>query len=515
MRWWRLALVVAAGLVAAAAVTAVAVAVNALTGGTAGWYRVVERHPLWWTVGATAAAAVTAVVVWRAQAWYERRSAELVPAVRPREPWVVDRPDEVNQVVAALGRGGTVGITTAVQGAGGFGKTTIAKMVRADSRVLREFRGRVYWVTVGRDTAGDALALLVNGLIARIDPDHALVATDAVQAAEQLAAVLAQGPRRLLILDDVWTEQQLAAFPLAGRSARLVTTRNSSLDEGAVMVPVLVDQMSDAQARALLLAGLSPLPPAVVAGLLAETGRWPLLLRLANKILTSQARLQPDAAKAAEELLGLLHAGGALQVDELTGTAGQQLDVADPVQRASAIQATIQASTSLLRPADRDRLAELAVFARNEAIPVPLIWALWQATGRFDPVAARALCARLADLALLTLEPGGDGGAITMHDVIRDYLAGSLGEDRLAQLHAILLDAVADGLPHAPAADGVGEATAWWDLPEQARYLRDHLIEHLLAAGRPGQAEELAADLRWAEARLEFSGRPGRTRTWP
>ena len=42
-----------------------------------------------------------------------------------------------NQIVAQLLRGGgaTVGITTALHGAGGFGKTTIAKMVCADPRV--------------------------------------------------------------------------------------------------------------------------------------------------------------------------------------------------------------------------------------------------------------------------------------------------------------------------------------------------------------------------------------------
>lgn len=38
--------VAVAALAAAAAVTVVAVAVKALTGGTAGWYRVVERHPM-------------------------------------------------------------------------------------------------------------------------------------------------------------------------------------------------------------------------------------------------------------------------------------------------------------------------------------------------------------------------------------------------------------------------------------------------------------------------------------
>ena len=51
--------------------------------------------------------------------------------------------------------------------------------------------------------------------------------------------------------------------------------------------------------------------------------------------------------------------------------------------------------------------------------------------------------------------------------------------------------------------------TAWWELPETARYLREHLIEHLLAAGRAGQAEEIAADLRWAGARLQASGPAG------
>jgi len=66
-------------------------------------------------------------------------------------------------------------------------------MARCDRRLLHRFRGRVYRVTVGRDTTGEGLALLVNGLIARIDPGRALTAPDVVQAAEQLAAVLARG----------------------------------------------------------------------------------------------------------------------------------------------------------------------------------------------------------------------------------------------------------------------------------------------------------------------------------
>ena len=61
VRWWRLALLVLAGVVAAAAGTVLAVAVNVATGGTARWFPAVERHPLWWTAGATAAVAAAVV----------------------------------------------------------------------------------------------------------------------------------------------------------------------------------------------------------------------------------------------------------------------------------------------------------------------------------------------------------------------------------------------------------------------------------------------------------------------
>ena len=82
--------------------------------------------------------------------------------------------------------------------------------------MLRRFRGRVYWVTLGRDVGRQALAGLVNGLIGQVEPGRAVTFTDARQAGEHLAAVLANGPRRLVVLDDVWSEEQLAAFPVAG-----------------------------------------------------------------------------------------------------------------------------------------------------------------------------------------------------------------------------------------------------------------------------------------------------------
>jgi hypothetical protein len=324
-----------------------------------------------------------------------------------------------------------------------------------------------------------------------------------------LAALLAEGPRRLLVIDDVWTDEQLAAFPVAGRCARLVTTRFTSLGEGSEVARVRVDEMSEPQAMALLGAGLSPLPRTVSEALLRETGRWPLLLRLVNKVLLDQARFASDEASAGTavgDMLRRLRKDGKLQMDQLTGTEARRLDVADPDQRNRAVSATIQASVGLLTSADRDRLAELAVFAEDETIPFSLVTVLWQGASGMDRIASGTLCARLADLALLTPAPGG---MVTMHDVIRDYLCGGLGAARLEELHRLLLDTVSRDLPEVRAATESWAVTAWWELPDDARYLREHLIEHLVAARRGGQAEETATDLRWVTARLRLSGPAG------
>jgi WD40 repeat protein len=499
---------VAAGLLAAVAGTVLAVAVNVATGGSSPWLPAVEAHPLWWSAGATVAVAGLGVLVWWAQRLVDQRLSELVPVEQRPESWVVDRPAEVSQVVVALCRraGATAGITTAVHGTGGFGKTTVAKLVRADRRVLRRFGRRVYWVTLGRDVRGAAIAAKVNDLIVRLDPKNAVTFTDPQQAGEYLAALLATGPPRLLILDDVWYPEQETAFPVAGRCARMLTTRIPSLIAGEY-VPVRVDQVTPEQARALLTTGLPPLPAPLVVDLVAETGRWPLLLRLVNQVLADQIATDPNVAHAARELLDRLRRTGALQLDQLTGAAGRLLDVNDPRQRQQAVAATIEASIGLLAPAERIRFTELAIFAEDESVPVGVVGQLWRATGGLDLMAARALCVRLGGLALLTVTGTAGGGVVALHDVVRDFLREDLGPARLVDLHRVLVRSVATDLPLAPSPTrGADAVTAWWELDESAPYLWGHLIEHFLAGKQVRDAAAVAGDLRWVTARMGRSG---------
>ncbi|MEV6303486.1 WD40 repeat domain-containing protein [Actinoplanes sp. NPDC051861] len=477
--WLLLVLVaLAAGVVAA---TTVSVAVNLATEVGVGRIEFIRRDPWWWTLGATAVAFLAACGAWWTQRRFDRAAAGR--RIRPRRPsWVVDRPDEVRQVIRALHTDrGTAAITTGVYGAGGFGKSTVAQLVRADRRVRRRFGAEVYWVTVGRDVRAGALAEKVNRLVEEIAPGRMQPYPEVWRAAENLLAVLDSGPRRLVIVDDVWFPDQLDAFPPGRRSVRLVTTRSRLLVDG-LGVSIKVDQMSEEQARAVLTAGLPHLSPGLVASLLAETGRWPLLLRLINRIL-AESRLGP------EDVLHRLR-GGISQVDDLTGTAAPALDLSDPEQRVRTVRATLEASLGLLAEDERERVAELAVFARDEAAPLPLVEALWAGTCGMEPLRARTLRDRLEHLALITTTPDG---AVELHDVVRDYLSGEMGEERLCAAHRALIVA-------ARPADG------WWVLPESSRYLWDHLVEHLIAAGDRDGAGELAVDLRWVAASLQVNG---------
>jgi hypothetical protein len=361
--------------------------------------RGLEQASLWAGVLGLPVGLVTAGAV--AWATVTPQPNALAPPEQVVPEWVVDRPTELSEIVARLleGRGGTVGISTALQGAGGFGKTTLARVVCADNRVRRRFGRYVYWVTVGRDVGGGAaLAAKVNDVIKLVAGEDATF-TDPELAGDRLGALLDTGPRRLLVLDDVWAPGQLAPFARGGRRcSRLVTTRVPGL-LGERGVPV--DEMSQEQAQKLLTSGLPPLNPAVVEGLLAVTGRWPLLLRLVNKILANAARAGSEAWLAAgEQLLEWLQTGGPAVVDILSGETSRGLKVGEPLERARAVRATIEASTNLLDAGDVQRFAELGVFVENETIPFRLVARLWRATGGLDDLQAAQLCARLGELAL-------------------------------------------------------------------------------------------------------------------
>ncbi|WP_405976505.1 WD40 repeat domain-containing protein [Streptomyces sp. NBC_00988] len=419
--------------------------------------------------------------------------------------WVVDR-DQARKVAGELlrrqGRG-SVGITAAagLHGAGGFGKTTLAEMVWADRRVRRRFRGRIYRVTLGLNVRSRAEITAKVTEATRFITGDTTVFDDPDLAGTHLGRLLDARPPMLLLLDDVWSTEQLAPFLIGGANCRrLITTRLPELLPGGTY-RVRVDQMSAAQARQVLAFGLSEgLPEDTVLGLLRATGRWPLLLRICNQYVHRRTETGMAASDAAAEILRRLRLDGPASLDPAL-----PVDLNDPRARQTAVVAAVEAGTALLPPGGFERFTELGVFAEDEYIPIVLVTALWQATVSMRPEQSRDLCAALAGLSLLELDPAR-GGRVRLHDVIRDLLRTRLGDAGAHQVSGALVDAVATELPLAEPqpGDAAGPVHAWWQHPDQ--YLANHLVTHLLEAGRVRDAEALALDLRWIEQRLAQGG---------
>ncbi|MBW8805801.1 MAG: hypothetical protein JF587_18420, partial [Catenulisporales bacterium] len=449
---------------------------------------------------------VFAAVLALAQVFLQQRVAAVAgdppPPDAPVVPeWVVDR-EQARLVVAAVlarGRSGRpVGITAGVHGAGGFGKTTVADLVRADRRLRRVFGGRVYEVTIGRDVRGSAAIAAKVAQATKFITGDETAFDDPEMAGAHLGRLLAARPRTLLVLDDVWEAEQLAPFLIGARErcVRLVTTRIPGVLP-ADAERIEVDRMSPQQARRVLLRDLPTLPAPVVAELLEATGGWALLLRLANQYIAKAIRRGDTPDVAASGLWEALRQAGPAAVDD----PALAVDFGARKQRAASVRATIEASVTLLSDPshDRVRLAELGVFAADEAVPAALVAALWAGTAGLTARHAGDLCLALAELSLIRWDPA-DGGRLGMHDVIRDYLRAELGAERIQEANAALVDRLAEGLPTAAADPEGSTMPAWWESDEG--FVLDHGIEHLLDAGYADQAEMLAADLRWIGARL-------------
>ena len=117
--------------------------------------------------------------------------------------------------------------TTGVSGAAGAGKSTTAAVLARDPLVHAHFPDGVTWLKFGRERTGaDVLRTLAS--ILHLDP----AALPHEQLPTSIRAALA-GQRRLLVLDDIWTKEQLQAFDSlaaeGGLLGRLVTTRNNEL----------------------------------------------------------------------------------------------------------------------------------------------------------------------------------------------------------------------------------------------------------------------------------------------
>lgn len=404
-----------------------------------------------------------------------------------RVPFMVDdlpegfvpRPGEFDQLLNLLidkRREEPVAITAALRGAGGYGKTTLAKALCHDERIQDAFDDGILWVTLG-ENPGDLTGRVEDLIVTLGDERPGFTSLDG--AVNRLKEVLADRDI-LIVIDDVWDRGHVNPFIQGGsRCARLITTRNfDTLPVGSQRVHV--DAMQREEATSLLAAGLEHDDGLLweLTNLASRLGEWPLLLRLVNSALRN--RIQNDRQSPRDAITSI---NKALDKRGLT-----YFDAQNPEARDRAVARTIGVSLELLSAKDRERYSEMAIFPEDVEIPLSTLEKLWARTGAFDEFDTEELCSRLNRFSLLWSYNANER-RIRLHDVVRKFLIEQQG-DKLPSIHAQLLDA------HRP-----NTSFGWADMTSEEPYLWDHLAHHLVEAVRGNELVATVKDWRYLVAK--------------
>jgi WD40 repeat protein len=398
----------------------------------------------------------------------------------------VQRPAEFSALKRQLldAKGDAVAITAALRGAGGYGKTTLAKALAHDPDVQDAYFDGVLWVELGEKP--ESLLLIISDLVETLSGERPGL-QNISSAAAKLAEALG-GRRILLVVDDVWREQDLRPFMQGGtNTTRLITTRvDNVLPFNAFRHQV--DAMQGDEALTLLSSGL---PPDQIAAqrrelgkLAARLGEWALLIKLANGFLRRSVSSRQPLMQA---IVGVNK-----RLDEKGLTA---FDARKEIDRNTAVERTISVTLDQLDQDQRARFTELAFFPEDADVPIEIVARLWTDTGSLSETGCEDLLAELYTLSLL-LTYDLDQRTLRLHDTIRSFLRVHFSTEIVARHRRLL--AVLNDLGKS----GEGD-------PQTKLYFYLHLPYHLAETNEREWLDQLLLDPSWLKGKFASTGNIG------
>ncbi|MEU0108989.1 NB-ARC domain-containing protein [Streptomyces sp. NPDC006251] len=374
-----------------------------------------------------------------------------------------------------------------LEGYGGIGKTTVALQTCRLPEVAERFPGGVVWTVIGQSRTGPDLADHIADICEHLS-GHRPTTTDPLLVGALLGEILDEGGPALVVVDDVWNEEQVNAFLVGGAgSARIFTARNRGLAPAVAHI-VEVGQMTEDEARVTASAGLPAVDASVLESLLRFAKGWPVLLGLINASLRAHIQAGGPPAEVAAWVARLVASHGP-----------EALDATMPPHMRRTVAATVSASLDLLSAEERERYFDLAVFDEDAEVPEHVVALLWSVTGGLERTESRRMAALLSSLRLVS-ERWCDGGpALAVHDVLRSYVRHQMSPADLVTRNQSLVTALRALLP-------AGADAQWWLLPQGEKFALQYLPYHLQAARLDGELAELACDPRWIETQIRHLG---------
>ena len=200
-----------------------------------------------------------------------------VPMMAPEPPVdFIQRAEEFNALKSSLldARGDALAITAVLRGAGGYGKTTLAKSLAHDPDIVDAFSDGILWVELGEKPVN--LLSVISDLVETMTGER-----PGFENLSSAAAKLGEtfGERHcLLVIDDAWRSQDLRPFLQGGsNTTRLITTRRDDILP-VKAVRQQVDAMKADEAVALLSWDLPKEPVSIhlsaLKALATRLGEW-------------------------------------------------------------------------------------------------------------------------------------------------------------------------------------------------------------------------------------------------
>ncbi len=392
--------------------------------------------------------------------------------------------------------------STAVYGAGGYGKTSLAHELCDDNDVRARFPGGIYWLQF---SLADSSAPNRTGWLS-VAIDHMLQAQYGDQERppfhwkndeSDLLALLAVLPNRplLIVADDVGSDRQcrwLTKVPL--HVSVLITTRRQGIaKEVARKVPI--ERLTEEPAYNLLTHGMANLSDAQTSRLreLASAFRgWPLLLSLANgrfKQLNSkeQARIE-HAINEYESFFA---------DEQIDAWDVPETDAGDLERRQKLVGHCIEAGMNAIHPDNHPGLLRtLAVFPDDIDIPFSVVIRLWNqiSSERIGQTKGFTRLRHFNDFSFFSAFDE-EGQVLRLHDEVVAYFRSGLTAEGSQSLHRHLITSLKEYC---------GED--WATFPSDHAYGWTHLLHHLEKAGLSDEANDLRTDFRWLKAKLAAVG---------
>ncbi|MCI0731620.1 MAG: NB-ARC domain-containing protein [Chloroflexi bacterium] len=314
-------------------------------------------------------------------------------------------------------------------GMGGVGKSVLASALAHDKTIRAAFPDGIYWLTVGQGPGQPDERAITHLLGRQVELANLLGREPApfidVQQGRTYLRILLAGLTCLLILDDVWTIEQLRALdvlPAGNRSRLLLTTRDAVLVRalGAVEHQLVVLTETESMillARVVAGVGAEPLPlsslPPEAREILHECGGLPLALTMIGSMVQRYGwqyaleRLRLIDLRKIQQLYPDYPYPNLLKVIEVSVNALEQ-------------------DEELTRLNPVERYLDLAVFPEDTPIPPAVLVIFWQPL-ELNLMNVTDLMNRWVERSLARLDERGN---LRLHDLQWDYVrqrAGNIG----------------------------------------------------------------------------------------